>query len=296
MNRKRLEDEKNKINPDIYDGAPNTFPNRSGYNFEPTENYMQKSIDDAKAGNLAGAMYNERMHNIKDGRMNLGYGASGIWNYQDNSGLGGLKERKYNEIEDYFSTPFSYDYRDDSSYKAMRRLKEKEAKKAYDDGYAALSTQFEGGVPVNMMNKLHETSNDIIDSADSYIPTLRQLAHDMYLGKGNQLLNQYGMLSDMENQQYGRFLTDRDFMERGANTAWNRNYTLGRDAIGDARYNTEWDYGLSRDAIGDARYEDEKVYNRGRDAIGDARYNAEWDRGILESDRDYELRKHNAYK
>lgn len=242
MNRKRLEDEKNKINPDIYDGAPNTFPNRSG-----------------------------------------------IWNYQDNSGLGGLKERKYNEIEDYFSTPFSYDYRDDSSYKAMRKLKEKEAKKAYDDGYAALSTQFEGGVPVNMMNKLHETSNDIIDSADSYIPTLRQLAHDMYLGKGNQLLNQYGMLSDMENQQYGRWLSDRDFMERGANTAWNRNYTLGRDAIGDARYNTEWDYGLHRDAIGDARYEDEKVYNRGRDA-------AEWDRGILESDRDYELRKHNAYK
>ena len=107
-------------------------------------------------------MYNERMHNTKDGRMNLGYGASGIWNYQDNSGLGGLKERKYNEIEDYFSTPFSYDYRDDSSYKAIRNLKEKEAKKAYDDGYAALSTQFEGGVPVNMMNKLHETSNDII--------------------------------------------------------------------------------------------------------------------------------------
>ena len=272
------------------------IPNASKLNFNPAENYMQKSIESAKEGNLAGAMYNERMHNVKDGALGLGWGASGVWNYQDNQGLGGLKERKYNEIEDYFSTPFDYDYRDDKQYQAIRNLKEKEAKKAYDDGYAALSTQFEGGVPVNMMNKLHETSNSIIDSADNYIPTLYNLAREMYLGKGNQLINQYGMLSDMENQQYNRWAVDRDFMAQGANNDWNRRYQLQRDALSDRRYDTEWDYQKQRDILGNERYNTERDYQKQRDALADERYNTEWNRGILESDRDYELRKHNAYK
>lgn len=191
-----------------------------GRMWSPDVNHMQESINAAKNGNLAGAMYNEKLHNDKDGALGLGYGASGIWNYQDYQGLGGLREAKYNEIQDYFNNGFQYDYRDDEQYQAMRRLKEKEADKAYNDGYAALSRQFEGDIPVNMINKLLTTKSEIEDQADSYIPTLRQMAYDMHMNKGNQLYNQYGLLDTLENQQYQRFLGDRNFMAQGVNDAY----------------------------------------------------------------------------
>lgn len=191
-----------------------------GRMWSPDVDHMQKSINAAKNGDLAGAMYNERMHNIKDGALGLGYGASGIWNYQDYQGLGGLREAKYNEIQDYFNNGFQYDYRDDEAYQAMRRLKEQEAEKAYNDGYAALSRQFEGDIPVNMINKLLTTKSEIKDQADSYIPTLKQMAYDMYMNKGNQLYNQYGLLDALENQNYQRFQGDRNFMAQGVNDAY----------------------------------------------------------------------------
>lgn len=204
--------------------------------WNPNVDHMQESINAAKDGNLAGAMYKEKLHNDKDGDLGLGWGASGVWNYQDKQGLGGLKERKYREIEDHFNNGFNYDYETDPEYQAIRRLKEKEADKAYNDGYAQLSRQFDGDIPVNMINKLLTTKSEIVDQADGYIPTLKQMAYDMYFGKGQQLYNQYGILGDLENQQYQRFLEDRGFMAQGVMDAHNnkinsdeRDYIRGID-------------------------------------------------------------------
>lgn len=226
--------------------------NKSGKTYDPNVNYMQRSMDAAAYGNLAGAMYNERMHNTKDGDMGLGWGASGIWNYIDAQGLGGQREAKYNEIENYFNNGFDYDYLDDPVYQSILGQKEKEAEKAYNDGYAQLSTAFDGDIPVNMINKLLTTKSEIVDSADSYIPQLRQMAYDMYVDKGNQLYNQYGLLDAMADEDYNKFLTDRDFMAQGVN---------------DAYYN-------KTDA---ERYADEIAH---RDKV--------FNRGVFESDRDYE--------
>ena len=202
--------------------AVNSQANKSGKPYDPNINYMQKSMDAAENGDLAGAMYNERMHNIKDGDMGLGWGASGMWNYLDTQGYGGQLDAKYDEIQDYFSKDFEYDYRTDDRYNAILRQKQKEAEKAYNDGYAALSTQFEGDIPVNMINKLLTTKQDIIDSADSYIPQLWQMAQDMYISKGNQLYNQYGILADRAAEDYNKFLTDRNFRAQGVNDAYDR--------------------------------------------------------------------------
>ena len=207
-----------------------------GRTFNPDVNYTAGMMTDIDNGNLFGAMYKENKHNEKDGALGLGWGASGVFNYQDTQGLGGLREAKYNEIQDYFDNGFQYDYRDDEQYQAMRRLKEQEAEKAYKDGYAQLSRAFDGDIPVNMINKLLTTKSEIVDQADGYIPTLKQMAHDMHMNKGNQLYNQYGMLGDLENQQYQRFLGDRNFMAQGVMDAHNnkinsdeRDYVRGID-------------------------------------------------------------------
>ena len=181
--------------------------------------------------------------------MGLGWGASGMWNYLDTQGYGGQLDAKYDEIQDYFSKDFEYDYRTDDRYNAILRQKQKEAEKAYNDGYAALSTQFEGDIPVNMINKLLTTKQDIIDSADSYIPQLWQMAQDMYISKGNQLYNQYGILADRAAEDYNKFLTDRNFRAQGVNDAYDRKVSE-EQRKDDVEYrNKVFDYGVEQDLI-----------------------------------------------
>ena len=270
--------------------------NKSGRTYDPNINYMQESMNAAAKGDLAGAMYNERMHNIKDGDMGLGWGASGMWNYLDSDGLGGRRSAKYDEIENYFRDGFTYDFADDPVYQQILGQKQKEADKAYKDGYAQLSTAFDGDIPVNMINKLLTTKSEIVDSADSYIPQLRQMAYDMYMDKGNQLYNQYGLLDAMADEDYDKFLADRDFRAQGVRDAYYNKtdaeryaedvaYRDYRDGISDARYDNEWNYQLGRDAVEDERYMREWDYQLGRDAVEDERWK-----------KNYELDRYRTYK
>lgn len=191
---------------------PNPTPGR---NYTPSVNYDQNRLNYEYNGDLPGAIVSERYHNQKDGDLNLGWGATDFYNYQDKRGLGGLKEAKYNEIEDFYSTPFSYDYTTDPQYQAMRRLKEKEADKTYEDMKAQYSTAFDGDIPVNMLNKMATTKGEIIDQADSYIPQLEQIARSIHADKGNQLIGQYNMLDAAEQNQYNRWLADRNLYVEG---------------------------------------------------------------------------------
>ena len=221
-------------------------PNTSSRTYDPSADYTAQMQEEEKAGNVVGAMDNELLHNKKDGDLALGWGASGKYNYLDPVGYGGLLDAKYSQIENY--KPFSYDYRQDDSYKAIRSLKEKEAEKAYADGYAQLSTQFDGDIPVNMINKLLTTKAEITDSADAYIPQLKQMAYDMHNADKNELYNQYGMLRDRAAEDYSRWYADRDFRTQGIYDAAEREYRKNRDAIEDGLRQKQWDYGIEQDS------------------------------------------------
>lgn len=229
------------------------IPNKSGKPYEPSVNYTQHQYNAEWNGDYGGAMDFEKLHNTKEGDLGLGWGVSGKWNYLDPNGYGGRLEAMRDEIKNY--KPFEYDYRTDDAYLSMKRLKEKEADKAYADGYAQLSSSFDGDIPVNMINKLLTTKNEIIDSADSYIPQLRQMAYDMYNVERNDLYNQYGLLGEAAQKDYNRWNDNRDIRMRGiendiANRRYNQefDYMVRRDNVADARYDKEWDYTLSQDA------------------------------------------------
>lgn len=217
---------------------PNILPDKNIKEYDPEKNYTALRNEDIAQGRYGRAKENERLHNVKNGDMGLGYENLGIFNYLDPKGLGGLKEAKYNELQDYINQGFNYNYEEDPEYKAIRRLKEKDADKAYKDGYAQLSTAFDGDIPVNMINKLISSRNEITDQADEYIPQLRQMAYNMYMDKGNNLYNQYNMLANEEAMDYNRWLTDRDMYIKSEETAYNREkdaeqtaYNRGQDAI-----------------------------------------------------------------
>lgn len=190
-------------------------------------NYTQRMWESALKGDYADAMYNEMMHNEKNGYLGLGYANSHIFNYDDP--YRGDLDRQREAIEN--RDPFSYDYREDDLYKSILSQKEKEADQAYKDGYAQLSRQFDGDIPVNMINKLLTTKGEIIDQADSYIPELRQLAYGMYQDEGNKMLQDYNLTQQAAAEDYDRWRSDRDFIISGIENKY------GRD-----KYDKEFEY------------------------------------------------------
>ena len=100
---------------------------------------------------------------------------------------------------------------------------------AYNDAYAQLSTQFDGDIPVNMITKLMSTKADIEDQADSYIPTLRQLAYQKYMNEGDRMYQNYGLTRDADAERYARHLTERDFQINSLENEYNRN--LAREQL-----------------------------------------------------------------
>ena len=244
-------------------------PNTSGKLYNPGTNYTAEMQNAEKSGNWAAAADNERLHNIKEGDLGLGWGVSDKWNYIDRNGYGGQLQAKRNEIENY--KPFSYDYRTDDSYLAMKRLKEREADKAYADGYAQLSTAFDGDIPVNMINKLLTTKNEIIDSADSYIPQLRQMAYDMYDVERNDLYNQYGLLENAAAQDYGRWNDGVNLRMQGLQNDIENKYREKVYDRGIYESDRDFDYGVQTDALNNQRY-NQQLSQENEDKIIDLGY------------------------
>jgi hypothetical protein len=70
-------------------------------------------------------------------------------------------------------------------------------------------------------------------AAMALVPQFEQAAYNRYQQEGDDLFNQLGYLSNLENQSYGQY----------------------RDTIGDERYDKEFDYQIGRDRVADERAE-----------------------------------------
>lgn len=182
---------------------------------------FQAMIDDAIArGDFGSAKMFENLRNQKLSYMISPYAETHVFNYNDPHR--GQLERMREDIQN--REAFEYDYRNDPQYKALRALKEREARKAYNDGYGEMSKQFEGGVPVAMINKLIDTREGIEEQADNYIPQLKQMAYEMYMNEGDQMMRNYAMMQDAANQDYNRWALDRDMYVSGKQNAYDRGY------------------------------------------------------------------------
>ena len=225
----------------VHSNAPEMIGN---YSFDTD---FMAEIQKAEAeGNYGLAKYLENLRNQKLGYMTSPYSTTSVYNYDDP--YKGELERMQDDIIN--REKFSYDYRDDEQYQAIKRLKEKEAQDAFDDAYGQLSRQFEGDIPVNMINKLYDTKADIIDSADSYIPQLQQLAYSMYMNEGDQMMQNYAMMQNMANQDYNRWAADRDMHVSGLDNKYARDYNDRNYNEELRRYNQEYE-----DTRSDIEYE-----------------------------------------
>lgn len=155
-------------------------------------------------------------------------------------------------------TPFSYDAVSDPLYQQYRKQYTREADRSAEDvlGKAAVMT---GGMPSTAAVAASQQASDYqMSQMTDKIPELQQLAYSMYQDGLNADRADLNTLIGLEDNNYNRWLADRNYL-----------YQLARDQVGDQQ---------TADALAYQKQQDKLNYNyqKERDAIEDARYNAEW--------------------
>lgn len=155
-------------------------------------------------------------------------------------------------------TPFSYDAASDPLYQQYRKQYTREADRSAEDvlGKAAVMT---GGMPSTAAVAASQQASDYqMSQMTDKIPELQQLAYSMYQDKLSGDRADLSTLIGLEDNNYNRWLTDRNYL-----------YQLARDQVGDQQTADALAYQKQQDKL---NYD----YQKERDAIEDARYNAEW--------------------
>lgn len=155
-------------------------------------------------------------------------------------------------------TPFSYDAASDPLYQQYRKQYTREADRSAEDvlGKAAVMT---GGMPSTAAVAASQQASDYqMSQMTDKIPELQQLAYSMYQDGLNADRADLNTLIGLEDNNYNRWLADRNYL-----------YQLARDQVGDQQTADALAYQKQQDKL---NYD----YQKERDSIEDARYNAEW--------------------
>lgn len=200
---------------------------------------------------------------------------------------------------------FSYDMNADAMYQQYKDMYTNQANMGMQNAMAQASAMTGGyGSSYGQMVGQQAFNNEM-QNLNAIVPDLYQNALNQYINEGNNLYNQYGMVADRENLDYGRYRdsvsdywneasylnsmynteADRDYSRYADDRNFsygqfiddrNLQYQTDRDAISDSRYEQEW--AASEDQRGkDNQYRDEMFdYQQGRDEIADSRYEQEW--------------------
>lgn len=155
-------------------------------------------------------------------------------------------------------TPFSYDAASDPLYQQYRKQYTREADRSAEDvlGKAAVMT---GGMPSTAAVAASQQASDYqMSQMTDKIPELQQLAYSMYQDKLSGDRADLNTLIGLEDNNYNRWLADRNYL-----------YQLARDQVGDQQTADALAYQKQQDKL---NYD----YQKERDAIEDARYDAEW--------------------
>lgn len=179
---------------------------------------------------------------------------------------------------------FSYDFNGDALYQQYKDKFIQQGKMASADvmGQAAAMTGGYGNsYAATVGNQAYQAS---LQNLNDIIPELYQMALDRYNQEGQDLLNQYGILGDRENTDYGRYRdtvsdynSERDYLTGRYDSE--RNYDYGK-YTDDRNFN----YGKYSDNKNFAygKYSDDKsyAYNEHRNAIADEQWQKEFDEAM----------------
>lgn len=142
---------------------------------------------------------------------------------------------------------FSYDFNEDALYKQYAEQYMRGGKLAMQDtmGQAAAMTGGYGNSYASTAG--NQAYQEYLSQLNAVIPKLYGMALDRYQMEGQEMYNQYGLLSAQEQQEYGRYmdeynkwLGERDYATGVYNTEEDRDYSRYMDAV-DLGYRTHTD-------------------------------------------------------
>ena len=201
---------------------------------------------------------------------------------------------------------FSYDFNGDALYQQYKDKYIQQGKMAMADTMgqaAAMTGGYGNSYAATVGNQAYQQS---LQQLNDIVPELYQMAYDRYNQEGQDLYNQYAMLGDRENTEYGRY---RDSV---ADWQAERDYLTGRyDSERDYDYSKYTDdrnfkynqyandrnfaYGQFVDDRNFAydQYSDDKsyAYNEHRNAIEDARKQAEFEEAVRQYNEQFKYQK-----
>ena len=161
---------------------------------------------------------------------------------------------------------FSYDLNGDALYQQYKDKYIQQGKMAMQDTMgqaAALTGGYGSSYASTAGNQAYQAS---LQNLNDVIPELYQLAYDRYNQEGQDLYNQYGMLSNERQTEYGmwgdkynQLAADRDYYGNEANNAYTKDYGQWSDQrnFDTNQYwnETNFGYGQERDAEADRQWQ-----------------------------------------
>ena len=168
---------------------------------------------------------------------------------------------------------FSYDVNEDALYKQYAEQYQRGGKMAMQDtmGQAAAMTGGYGSSYASTAG--NQAYQAYLSQLNEVVPELYGMALDKYNREGEEMYNQYGLLSAQEQQDYGRY---QDEYNKWADE---RNYAAGR-------YDSERDYDYGK-YVDDRNFgyqvhtdEQDRAFNEYLAEVNRAQFDAEYEEGI----------------
>lgn len=193
---------------------------------------------------------------------------------------------------------FSYDLNGDALYQQYKNQYATQGKIAKQDVMgqaAALTGGYGNSYAATVGNQAYQS---YLQNLNNIVPELYQLAYDKYNQEGQDLLNQYSLLSDRYNTEYAEHrnaLADwnaqRDYLASRYDSERNYDYSKysdGRDfafgdyqqGVGEEQWQKDYDEALRQ-------YNEKMLYQKERDAVADAQWQKEFDESVRQFDAKY---------
>lgn len=161
---------------------------------------------------------------------------------------------------------FQYDMNGDALYQQYKDRYMQQGKQAMMDtmGQAAALTGGYGNSYAQTVGQ--QTYQGYLQGLNDKVPELYQLALDRYNQEGTDLLNQYSLLSDQYEKEYGRYRDNvgdwqnqRDYLANLYSNERNFDYTGYRDRVSDEQWQKNFDEALRQ--YNESMAEQKRQYN-----------------------------------
>lgn len=195
---------------------------------------------------------------------------------------------------------FSYNFNEDALYQQYADKYIQQGKMAMQDTMgqaAALTGGYGNSYAATVGNQAYQAQ---LQNLNDVIPELYQMALAQYNQEGQDLYNQYGLVSDREKLDYARYrdlvgdyLTERDYLAGRYDSERDYDYS---------KYNNERDfaynkYSSDRGLAYDAYATDKNLsYQEYRDAIADEQWQKEYDESVRQYNEQMKFQKEQANK